>query len=272
LRRQTEVISTYNVNPPTLGRALHLNLEQLNEIKPCIVKARPDIVVHTAALTDVDLCEEHPDRAQLVNGLGTGRVAEAAAEIGAYLVYVSTDYVFDGNAGRYREDDSPKPINHYGESKLLGERLVKESSVNHCIARTSVLYGWGRPARLSFATWVLNKLSSNQRVRIVNDQYASPTFNLNLANMILDVCEKQVQGVMHLAGADRVNRYDFALEIVKAYHLDAGLIEEVNSRSIEWQAKRPFDSSLNVEKATTILSSKPLHLTEALEQFRSVKS
>jgi dTDP-4-dehydrorhamnose reductase len=262
------VLSAYGSHQPSCGEPIRLDLAELEPIVPAIRKAAPDIIIHTASITDVDLCEQRPDLARLVNGEATGKIAEAAVEVQAFMIYISSDYVFDGNNGMYREDDPPNPVNRYGESKLLGEQFVRESGAKYCVARTSVLYGWGREHRPNFAMWVLNKLRSGQVARVVNDQYASPTLNLNLAEMILDASKKRLEGTLHLAGATRMDRYNFALKIAEVFQLDPGLIEQVSSRDIGWKARRPSDSSLDVSKTTRLLDRKPLKLDTALERFR----
>ena len=266
-----DVLSAFKTHPPPVGNPIRLDLSELDKIQPKFQKARPDLIVHTAAMSDVDLCEENPDIANEVNGKATGKIGEAASHVGAYVVYVSTDYVFDGQIGSYREEDKPNPINHYGKSKLLGEELLRESGARQCIVRTSVLYGWGREYRPNFATWILHRLESDEHVKVVNDQVASPTLNLNLAQMILELAAKQYEGVLHLAGATRTNRYTFAKQVAEAFNLDPSLIEPVKSDQIDWKAKRPADSSLNVDRASRVLDRKPLELHEALEQFRAAK-
>lgn len=262
------VLSAYNSHQPIGGEPIHLDLAELEAIVPAVRKAAPEIIIHTASVTDVDLCEQKPDLARLVNGEATGKIAEAAVEVQAYMIHVSTDYVFDGNTGMYQENDTPNPVNSYGKSKLLGEQLVRETAAKHSIIRTSVVYGWGRKHRPNFATWVLASLRSRHVLRVVNDQYASPTLNLNLAEMIWDLSKKRLEGIFHLAGATRTNRYNFALRIADAFHLDPWPVEEVSYKEIDWKARRPRDSSLDVSKATRLLDRKPLKLKPSLELFR----
>jgi len=263
------IFSSYKTHSPPIGKPVRSNLMELDTIRPILQEVRPDVVIHTAAMSDVDVCERNPDVANRVNGEATGKIGKASKEVGAYVVYVSTDYVFDGEAGSYDEDDKPNPVNNYGRSKLLGEELLKQSGARHCVARTSVVYGWGREHRPNFATWVVGKLRANQPLKVVNDQFASPTLNLNLAEMISELAAKRVEGSLHLAGATRIARYDFAKRIAETFQYDTNLIEPVKSDQIAWRAKRPPDSSLNVEKAEKLLERKPLELNEALQQFRA---
>jgi dTDP-4-dehydrorhamnose reductase len=264
-----DILSGYNTHLPLAGSPIHLDLTKPEETRQLIRKARPDLIIHTAAVSDVDLCEQKPDFANVVNGEATSKIGDTAAELGAYVVYVSTDYVFDGVTGAYHEEDKPNPINHYGRSKLLGEKLLKETGARYCITRTSVVYGWGREHRPNFGTWILSKLKSNQPLKVVNDQFASPTLNSNLAEMILELAPKRWEGIIHLAGATRIDRYNFAKQIAKNFHYDPNLIEPVKSEQTEWMAKRPADSSLNVEKAENLLEKKPLELNKALQRFEA---
>jgi len=262
-----QVLAGYNMHSPLYGTPIRIDLTQPNQIKRLMQKAGSEVIIHTAAVSDVDLCEDNPDLANLVNGKATGMLGEAAAKLDAYIIYVSTDYVFDGRTGSYREEDKPNPINQYGRSKLLGEELLKESGARYCIARTSVLYGWGREHRPNFATWVLSKLRSGQPLKVIGDQFASPTLNLNLVEMILESTSRRLEGVIHLAGSARIDRYNFARRIAERFHCEPDLIERVEFNQTSWKAKRPTDSSLNVEMAERLLERKPLELNEALGQF-----
>jgi dTDP-4-dehydrorhamnose reductase len=269
VRAGHDVFSGFHTSLPQVGKPLQLDVTKQAQIDAAMDASRPDVIIHAAGITDVDLCEEKPDLAKLVNGEATGRLGEAAAKTGAQVIYVSTDYVFDGTKGEYKEDDLPNPINKYGQSKLLGEELLRKSGAESSIGRSSVIYGWGRRNRPNFAIWILDKLQTNQIVNVVNDQVVSPTLNNNLAEMLLDIAEKRIEGVFHLAGCSRIDRYRFALQIADTFDLDSSLVNPANSSSMKWKAKRPMDSSLNVDKATGLLDKKPLDLHESLEQFRA---
>jgi len=204
-----------------------------------------------------------------VNIEGTRNIVEGAKASNSYLAYVSTDYVFSGEKGSYREEDEPDPLNFYGKTKLEGEKIVASSGLDYLIARTSVIYG-ARPARgkVNFALWVLEKLKKDEQINALVDQYVSPTLNTNLAAMLLEACEKRVFGTYHTAGATRVSRYGFALELAKTFDYDKSLVKEAHMRDMKWAAKRPMDSSLNVDKATSVLRAKPIRLQQATEILR----
>jgi dTDP-4-dehydrorhamnose reductase len=266
-----EIFAGYHTRSPRLGKPVQLDLASPDEIDAIFKKLKLDVVMHTAAVTDVDFCEEKPDLARIVNGEATGRIGAAARKAGVYVIYVSTDYVFDGLKGQYNEQDSPCPVNQYGQSKLLGEELLRESGAEYAVARTSVVYGWGREHKPNFAIWVLSRLRSNHLTDAVVDQTASPTYNNNLAEMLLALAEKRFQGIFHLAGSTRINRYDFAIRIARTFNLDTSLVRAVSAKTLAWKARRPVDSSLDVNKASRLLRFKPLILDEALERFRLAK-
>ena len=263
-----DVISLCNEHPIVRGDVLRVDLRRAEEVRKALVKTKPDAVIHTASITDVDLCERNPTLAMDTNGKATGTIAQACSELNSFLVYVSTDYVFDGLTGSYKEENRTNPINVYGSSKLLGEQLTSNLARDSCIARTSVIFGWGREYRPNFATWLLGKLLTGQNVQIINGQYASPTLNTCLARMLLEVTVKRITGILHVAGAERVNRYEFALRLAREFGYDPKLLVPTTPDSSNWYAKRPNDSSLNVEKGIRLLDVKPCSVDEELRAFK----
>ena len=239
-----EVFSGYSHSLPEKGMALKLDLVVDNSIQKAVEQVQPEIIFHTAALTDVDRCEAERDLACRINARGTKVLAEAAKKAGAFLVYISTDYVFDGQRGMYKEEDAANPICHYGYTKLLGEKHAE------CVARTCVIYG-SKPAsgKINFALWILEKLQKGEEIRIVTDQYVSPTLNTNLAGMLLEAGEQSREGIYHLAGATRISRYDFACRLADVFELERSLIIPAKMTDLCWKARRPMDSSMDVSKA-----------------------
>lgn len=260
LKEGHEVFSGYNHNFPEKGEPVKLDLAVDSSISKAVGLAQPKVVFHTAALTDVDMCEVEQDLACRINIRGTKLLAEMAKNVGAFLVYVSTDYVFDGYKGMYREDDTTNPINNYGYTKLLGEKYAD------CVARTCVIYG-SRPSsgKVNFALWILDKLRKGEGIKIVRDQYISPTLNTNLAGMLLEAGERRLTGIYHLAGATRISRYDYACRIADVFELDKCLIAPSKIADIGWKAKRPMDSSMDVSKATQLFKEKPYDIDTSLK-------
>ncbi|MCJ7631545.1 dTDP-4-dehydrorhamnose reductase [Candidatus Bathyarchaeota archaeon] len=267
-----EVYGSYKDNPTSLENSINLDLADKDAIISVSKKVKPDVIMNCAALTDVDLCEQDKDLAMEVNAEVPLYLAEASNTVGAHLVHVSTDYVFDGKKGMYSEDDEPNPINLYGSSKLLGEKNVASTARSWCVARTSVVFGWGREKRPNYATWIIRGLREQKRLNVVTDQFASPTLNTNLAAMLLEVTEQKLQGLIHLAGGNRIDRFTMATKIADVFNLDKTFLTPVGSGSINWLARRPKDSSLNVSKATEELETKPLGLDKALIEMKATEN
>jgi dTDP-4-dehydrorhamnose reductase len=258
-----DVFSGHNHSLPQKGSALKLDLAVDNSIHKAVEQAQPEVIFHTAALTDVDRCESERDLACRINARGTKVLAEAARKAGAFLVYISTDYVFDGTRGMYKEEDAANPISHYGYTKLLGENYAD------CAARSCVIYG-SKPAsgKVNFALWILQKLQKGEEIRTVTDQYVSPTLNTNLAGMLLEAGEKRREGIYHLAGATRISRYDFACKLADVFELERSLIVPAKMADLCWKARRPMDSSMDVSKAARLFKKKPWDIDRSLKILR----
>ena len=262
--RGYEVFSGYAHNAPGFGRAVKFNLLDGPAISETIVRLKPEIIIHSAALTDVDRCEREKELAYKINVEGMRIVSEASKRAGSFLIYISTDYIFDGIRGMYKEGDDPHPLNYYGLTKLLGEEFC-----DGCIARSCVIYG-SRPSsgKVNFALWIINSLRSNQPIDVVTDQFITPTLNSNLAAMVLEAGERHLDGTYHLTGASRISRYDFARTVARMLDLDLSLISPCRMEDMKWAAERPKDSSLDTSKAAKNLKEKPLSIEEAMQRLK----
>jgi dTDP-4-dehydrorhamnose reductase len=228
---------------------------------------RPDAVLHCGAMTDVDGCERDPEGAWAANVGGTEGCARACKALGARLVAVSTDYVFDGEAGPYREEDRPNPRGAYARSKLAGEHAALVLAPDSAIARVAVVYS-GRPgAKPTFATQVVEKLSRGERVHAFSDQFVSPTLARNAAEMCCALLlETDHRGVLHASGATVLDRVDFARRVARRFGL-AGEIVPVKTADVKLLAPRPLRSGLVVERAAALLRAKPLEIDAAIDAF-----
>jgi dTDP-4-dehydrorhamnose reductase len=261
-----EVISTYNRNVEE--NAIKLDITDEKDVLDKIESIDPDLVIHPAALTNVDYCEDHQKEADQINAQGTLNIVKACEEVDSKLIYVSTDFVFDGDKGGYQENDKTNPINYYGLSKLKGEEFVINSNTTYAIARVSVLYGWHK--NFNYVTWVINELKDNNQINIVNDEFNSPTYAENAAEAIFNIYSKDKEGIYHIAGDERINRFDFAKNIAQVFELDETLINPIKSSDLIRKAKRPMDSSLSVEKAKNDLDIKLLNTKEGLIEMKKV--
>lgn len=267
-RENYTIYATYRQHKPLNAISCRVDISKRTEVKKIFDEIQPDFVVHAAALTNVDKCELEKKKAYKINAEGVKNVVEKCKKNKVFLVYISTDYVFDGEKGLYKEDDIPNPINYYGMTKLKGEEYVK-SLDDSCIARTSSLFGTvSSRSKLDFFSWVLKKLKNDNEVRVITDQWISPTLNTNLANMVLEILRRRITGIYHLSGDTRTNKYAFSKLIAQVYDLDVNLIVPIFSNEISCIAKRPRDSSLNVEKARQMLNIKPLEIKQALKKAK----
>ena len=262
-----DVISGYKHNVPLHGKPTAFDLTESTEVRRVFLEVQPDVVVNTAAMTDVDKCELDAGAAFAANSKAVSNIVSAAKETESFVVQVSTDYVFDGERGGYSEQDETHPINKYGESKLEGEKTIMKGldKEKWSIARSSVVYGWGRASRPNAATFVYEKLSRGESIPIARDMFSSPTLNTSLSAMLIEIAERKLPGIIHAAGATRLNRFDFAVGLAKTFELDVTLIKAVRAKDLQWKARRPTDSSLNVEKAQELLRSAPLNIESAYE-------
>ncbi len=227
--------------------AVQLDVTDDDSVRSAFDAARPQVVIHAAAMADVDLCERDPQLAHAVNAQGTRRVAEASRAHGARLVYVSTDYVFDGAAGPYREDDPAAPIQVYGRSKLEGELAVLE--VPHAVvARTAVLFGPAPPGRSNLVLWLLDRLRRGESAPAATDQIGSPTLVDNLSDMLIALAEASCGGVYHVAGASALDRFQFARLVAEVFGFDPSRVEPILSATIPRPARRPHNAGLLVDK------------------------
>ena len=207
----------------------------------------PDLILNAAALTDVDGCERDPDACARVNR----DALRAPAASGIPLVHVSTDYVFDGAAGPYAEDDPVNPLNAYGRIKLESERIVLAGPPRNLVVRTMWVWGTGQGAKQSFPDFVRGRLAKDGEggaVRAVTDQWGSPTRAGDLATAIWKLVEGARTGLYHVAGADRVTRFEWARRVAKTHGLDATRVEPVTTAELNLPARRPLASGLRCDK------------------------
>lgn len=268
-KRSHQVYAVHSKHEVAHGIPIKLDIADKERVEAEIKNVRPDVVVHAASMTDVDNCELNRELAWKINVGGTINVVHAAKKIGAFLLHISTDYVFDGEKGCYKETDLPSPLNYYAYTKLKAEEHIKDIISEYCIARTSVIYGTSLSGgKENFALWVLNNLKRREKMKVFIDQWNSPTLNTSLAEMTLEVIERRLVGVYHLSGASRISRYDFASALAKTFGLDGSIVVSTNMKTFPFPAKRPVDSSLDTSKAEQILRNKPLKTDEALERLR----
>jgi dTDP-4-dehydrorhamnose reductase len=267
---KNEVIAT-GIEKPKFSKCKNYRLDITDESDLEIIeKEKPDMIVHCAALVNVDYCEDHKDEAEKVNAIGTKNIAEAAKKAESYLVHISTDAVFDGEKGNYKEEDKAMPINVYGQTKLDAEKYVEKVGGNYVIVRTNI-YGWNREEKFSLGEWMLNKLEKNEELPAFKDVIFSPILVNNLGEVIIELYKIRYRGILHVAGSQPCSKLEFAKAIAKIFGLKEELIKETSVNDINLKAKRAKNMSLNVDKAERTLKTKLLDVEEGLKQFKELK-
>ena len=260
------VYSCYHDEKPSHGTSIQLDITDQDKIIQILQEIKPDRIIHLAAMTDVDQCETQQELAILLNAKSTEILAKQAAKQNAFFVYVSTDYVFDGIKGMKKEDDSTNPLGFYGKSKLEGELTLNKLASSWCIARTSTPFGIHHKKK-SFPLWVQESLEAKKEIPVLVDQLTSPTYVPNLSKMLIEVATRQITGVIHLAGATRISRYELAELVADKLSLDKKFLIQTNTDEMNWKAQRPRDSSFDVSLATEILNEKPQEIEHSLDLF-----
>jgi len=266
LSNSHQVFSCYNESKPEYGDSVKMDLKNREMISSILTEKKPDIVIHLGAMTGVDLCEKEKTSASEINTKATEIIAKECSKLNSFLVYVSTDYVFDGNLGMYKEDDVTNPLGFYGKSKLEGEKVVQNFSTNWCIARTSTPFGL-HPTKKSFPMWVIENLQKQKQIDVLIDQFTSPTYIPNLSRMLIEISERRITGIIHTAGASKISRYQMASIVSDKLNLDSTLLKQISINKMTWVAQRPKDSSLDVSRAISILNEKPQKIDQSLNLF-----
>jgi dTDP-4-dehydrorhamnose reductase len=260
------VYSCYNDAKPVYGIPIKLNLLNLEDVSKIFKKIQPDIIIHSAALTDVEQCEVDPQLANSINVKSTEIIAKEVEKISSYLMYISTDYVFDGKKGLYAETDLTHPLNNYGKTKLSGEKIIEDNSSKWSIIRTSTPFGT-HSFKKTFPVWIYENLKNNNKINILEDQFTSPTYVPNLSKMILEIIERKLEGFFHVSGSTKISRFEFAKIIATKLNLDLSLLNPVKISTMPWKATRPIDSSLDVSKINRILKTKSCTIKQSIDDY-----
>ncbi len=238
-----------------------------------VLKYAPEMIIHSAAISDVDFCELNPDTAFEVNTEGTANVADAAKKTGSYLIYISTDYVFDGEKDSpYTEDDEPHPISIYGKSKLEAEKYIQAHTADYSIIRSAWMFGEGGK---NFIDAVLGSARKNEKIRAISDKYGSPTYTLDLSMAISDLVDKitackAVPGIYHVTNAGICSRYQFAKDILEFVKIEAEVIA-IRAKDALGPALRPKMSALDKSKIKNLLGYTLRHYRDAFKDYLQSK-
>jgi dTDP-4-dehydrorhamnose reductase len=231
-------------------------------------REKPDVVVHAAAMTQVDDCELQPEQCERINVQGTAQILTDAETFSSHFIYISTDFVFDGERGNYKEEDDTLPISLYGFSKLQAESMVQTSDIPFAIVRTCLVYGnLLKGTRSNIVSWVKDNLEQGKTIQVVSDQVRTPTYVEDLAKGIALIIEKKATGIYHISGKDWLTPYDIALKTAAKYNLDAGKIVKVDAATFKQPGRRPLKTGFVIEKARKELGYEPISFEEGLDKM-----
>ena len=234
--------------------AEQVDLTELESLPTRIAALAPDVIIHCAALADIDQAEQHPRLAEKLNAQVPGVIAQAAKNCGAQLVHISTDAVFDGTRGDYRETDTPNPINTYARTKLAGEAAVAAAYPHALVARVN-FYGWSARGQRSMAEFFYTHLRAEQTVNGFTDVYFSPLYARHLAQLLLLMVEKSFSGLYHVFNPQATSKYAFGVSLARQFGLDESLINPVSFADAGLSTPRPLNLSMNTEKLQTALDA-----------------
>ncbi|MEO7046165.1 MAG: SDR family oxidoreductase [Ferruginibacter sp.] len=242
-----------------------LDITDEKEVDEFIKKYQPDTIVHSAAMTQADECEQNQADCWNVNVTATNFLIAAVKKINAHFIYISTCFVFDGLNGPYKETDATGPVNYYGTSKLAAENEVLENLPGSCIVRTILVYGnkW-LLNRSNIVSWVKDNLEKQQKIKVVSDQWRTPTYVDDLAAGVLLAIKKSAKGIYHISGEEMMTPYDMAIAVADHCNLDKTLIEKVTADTFTQPAKRPAITGFIIDKAKKDLGYEPVSFAEGL--------
>ena len=273
LQEGYEVSGCYHSRPVTLDRvhAFEVDASSSSAVDAALAEIRPDVIINTIGLTNVDTCETDPAQARLLNVETARNLATAAHRLKAKLVHVSTDQLFDGASSWITEDDPPKPLNVYGVTKQEGEEAVLDACPDALVLRTN-FFGWGNSARTSFSDWILDSLEQGRELTMFTDVFFTPILIDNLVELSLQLVAAGAKGRYNLAGGQRLSKYDFAIKAAEVFGLPGHGIRPTSVKDFPFKARRPEEMSLSSNKAEALLGSPMPSVGDGLSRLKETKA
>jgi dTDP-4-dehydrorhamnose reductase len=247
------------------GTFLPLDITDRREVTRVVGEVMPDVIINTAAMTQVDACEDNRETCWQANVAAVKYLVAVCRDHNTHLVHVSTDFIFDGTKELLDESAVPNPVNYYGMSKLAGEQAIIESDISWCIVRTVLVYGVTPDmGRSNIVLWVKNNLEQGKTIRVVNDQWRTPTLAEDLAAGCLLAAKKRASGIFNISGKDYLSVHDIAVRTADFFGLDKSTIIETDSTQFKQTAARPMKTGFIIEKARKELGYEPRSFEEGL--------
>ena len=246
-----------------------IDLTNQKSLEKNILKLQPDFIINTAAMTNVDACENNKKECDALNVGVVKSLTALATKINAHVIHLSTDFIFDGLQGNYKETDIPNPLNYYGVSKLKSEEILRNSKIDYTILRTILVYGEVFDmSRSNIVLWVKEMLEKKQEISIVDDQFRAPTYVVDLAKACKISMDKRSKGVYHIASNTLLSVYEIAQQIAIAFGLDANYIKAISTSTLNQTAARPMKTGFDLSKTKKELNFYPKSFAENLQRFK----
>ena len=244
---------------------LSLDVTDQAQVSKIIINHKPHVVINTAAMTNVDLCEDEQQRCDALNVHSVSYLADACEKQGAHLIHISTDFIFDGENGPYKEDDDPNPLSYYGLSKLKSEQLLYKHNCKWTILRTIIVFGVGENlSKGNIVLWAKGALEQGDPLNIIDDQFRAPTLAEDLADACILAAKKKAYGIYNTSGKDIMSIYEMVENIGKYYGLDITNLNKISTSTLNQKAKRPPRTGFILDKANTVLDYNPHSFEESL--------
>jgi len=250
----------------SLFEYLSMDFTNEKEVEEVFIKVKPDIVIHCGAMSKPDECELNREKAFKVNVTGTGTLLKYAKKSKSHFIFLSTDFVFDGEKGMYEENYPTNPVNYYGSTKAMAEELIKEYTFPWSIVRTILVYGKPISGKDNLLTLVKRKIEKKEIFRVFDDQERTPTYVEDLAKAILAIAEKKAEGVFHISGKDKLTPYQMALKTAEYLKLDTTYLTKAKKGDFPEPAIRPPKTGFIISKAKAILAYNPVDFMEGVKK------
>ena len=261
-----KVFTTYYKNKH-YDNDIHVDILNKKSLEQVFDATKPEIIINLCGIyKNLRFCDENKNLVMAVNGKSLKYISKLSNKYNSYLVSLSSDFVFDGQNGNYKEEDIPYPKNHYGKTRLAGEKYIQEIAKKYCIVRTSMIYGKNL-LRTTLSDLIYSNVKNGNSLKLIDDQIMTPTYLNNFCLMLKETVEKQYEGIIHLAGPEKLSRYQFGIKLINQMNLSNKLLIPVSKNEFDFGNKLPNNSSLNTDKASLFLNEKPESVEKSLKHY-----
>lgn len=261
-----KVYATYNTNRINLEGAkfYQLDVRDANQVNDLVKEIQPEILIHAAAKRNTKYCEKNPEEAYRVNVEGTKNIVNACKNVNTKMVFFSSDLVFGGTKGKYKEEDKVNPLNTYGKQKVIAEKIIRDNLDDWLIIRASYIYGWF-PGRDNFVSWVVENLKNGREIQISYDQFVTPIHVENFVDILMKLLENDKKGIYHVGDGECLSKYEFVKSIKETLQFNEAIIKPISSEALNQSVRRPKRNCLDLSKIKNELDFSNYSIKNGLE-------